>query len=424
MEKDGKRNLSLKELVGGGYEEFWRFRGRYRVVKGSRASKKSKTTALWYIVQMMAMSQANLLVVRRTYRTLQDSCFRELQWAIGRLGVGNFWKISHSPLQMEYLPTGQKIYFRGLDDPLKVTSITVEVGHLCWMWVEEAFEIRREEDFSVLDESIRGAVPENLFKQVTLTFNPWSSDHWLKSRFFDEPRANVLAMTTNYLCNEWLDEDDFALFGEMRQRNPKRYQVAGLGDWGLEDGELFLREWMGKRFRDLPAGATLIQTWDLPFKGTERSAKCAGLVMARCGGEIFVLDCVNEHMDFVDSAQALREMTRKYPTAVAKVIEDKANGPALIDYLKKEISGMVSFHPRGSKEERALSISPYFEAGNVHFLEGGKFVDELVEDLVKFPNGRYKDTVDALVQGILYLTAKPMMGLGELGSMNKSSYWK
>ena len=75
---------------------------------------------------------------------------------------------------MTYPPTGQKIYFRGLDDPLKVTSITVEIGFLCWCWIEEAYEIMNEADFDMLDESIRGAIPEEtgLFKQITLTFNP------------------------------------------------------------------------------------------------------------------------------------------------------------------------------------------------------------------------------------------------------------
>lgn len=84
---------------------------------------------------------------------------------------------------MEYLPTGQKIYFRGLDDPLKVTSITVDKGVLCWLWIEEAYEISKEEDFDMLDESVRGATPSGLFKQVTLTFNPWNEHHWLKKRF-------------------------------------------------------------------------------------------------------------------------------------------------------------------------------------------------------------------------------------------------
>lgn len=235
-----EQRISLKNVVGKSYNEFWRFKGRYRVVKGSRASKKSKTTALWYIVSMMKHPSANLLVVRKTFRTLKDSCFTELKWAINRLCVGGYWKVTESPLQIEYIPTGQRIYFRGLDDPFKVTSITVEVGSLCWMWIEEAYEILNEADFDILDESIRGQVEEGIFKQITLTFNPWNEHHWIKKRFFDaEADTDVLAMTTNYMCNEWLDSADEKVFETMKVCNPRRYRVAGLGEWGIVDGLVF-----------------------------------------------------------------------------------------------------------------------------------------------------------------------------------------
>ena len=142
--------VHLPDVVGRGYGTFWRFKGRYRVCKGSRASKKSKTTALNFITRIMEYPQANLLVVRKIFRTLKDSCFTELKWAIHRLGVDAYWDFKESPLEMTYKPTGQKIYFRGLDDPLKVTSITVEVGCLCWMWIEEAYEVMNEADFDSL----------------------------------------------------------------------------------------------------------------------------------------------------------------------------------------------------------------------------------------------------------------------------------
>lgn len=244
------KRVFLPEVVGKGYATFWNFKGRYRVCKGSRASKKSKTTALNIIKRMMQYPEANTLVVRKVFRTLKDSCFTELKWAINRLGVQAFWEIKESPLEMTYKPTGQKIYFRGLDDPLKVTSITVEIGYLCWAWIEEAYEIRNESDFDMLDESIRGAIPPEtgLFKQITLTFNPWNEKHWMKKRFFDAPlNQDILALTTNYLCNEWLDEADKRVFETMRVNNPRRYRVAGLGDWGIVDG-LIYENWREEAF--------------------------------------------------------------------------------------------------------------------------------------------------------------------------------
>lgn len=242
------QKINLPDIVGKGYKTFWNFRGRYRVCKGSRASKKSKTTALWYIYNIMKYPSANLLVVRKTYRTLKDSCFTELKWAVKRLKVEQWWEFKESPLEAVYKPTGQKIYFRGLDDPLKVTSVTVDTGVLCWLWIEEAYEITSESDFDTLDESIRGEVPEGLFKQITFTFNPWNERHWIKHRFFDcEPSDDVLALTTNYKCNEWLDAADKKVFERMERENPRRYRVAGLGEWGIVDG-LIYENWTEERF--------------------------------------------------------------------------------------------------------------------------------------------------------------------------------
>ncbi len=274
-------NISLPKIVGRGYGTFWRFKGRYRVCKGSRASKKSKTAALNFITRIMEYPGANLLVVRKTFRTLKDSCFTELKWAIHRIGVDDFWETKESPLEMTYKPTGQKIYFRGLDDPLKVTSITVEVGSLCWMWIEEAYEIMNESDFDMLDESIRGQTEDGLFKQITLTFNPWNQHHWMKKRFFDAvPSPDILAMTTNYMCNEWLDEADQRLFERMKDGNPRRYNVAGLGNWGIADGLIF-DKWHEEAFNiDAIRGLSSISSaFGLDFGYTnDPSALWCGLV--------------------------------------------------------------------------------------------------------------------------------------------------
>lgn len=241
------KNVYLPDIVGKGYGTYWNFKGRYRVCKGSRASKKSTTTALNLITRMMEYPESNLLVVRKIGRTIHDSCFNQLLWAIHRLGVDAFWTSKETPLEITYKPTGQKIFFRGLDDPLKVTSIAVEHGYLCWIWIEEAYEIMNEDDFDMLDESIRGEVPEGLFKQITMTFNPWNQKHWMKKRFFDTPNPDVLARTTNYTCNEWLDEADRKLFEAMKKNNPRRYQVAGLGNWGIAEG-LVYENWKEEAF--------------------------------------------------------------------------------------------------------------------------------------------------------------------------------
>ena len=242
------KKVSLPKLIGKGYKDYWNFTGRYRVCKGSRASKKSKTTALNFIFRLMKYPGANLLVVRKVFRTLKDSAYTDLRWAIRQLQVDDYWDYKESPLELIYKPTGQKVLFRGLDEPMKLTSITVDVGSLCWCWIEESYEITKESDFNMLDESIRGQVNGDLFKQITLTLNPWNEGHWIKKRFFDaEPCDDILAKTTNYLCNEFLDESDLRLFERMKAENPRRYRVAGLGEWGISEG-LIYENWEEKEF--------------------------------------------------------------------------------------------------------------------------------------------------------------------------------
>ena len=338
--------INLPDVVGKGYGTFWRWRGRYRVCKGSRASKKSKTAALWYIVNLMKYSDANLLVVRKVFRTLKDSCFTELKWAIHRLGVDAFWDIKESPLEMTYLPTGQKIYFRGLDDPLKVTSITVEHGYLCWMWIEEAYEIGNEDDFNMLDESIRGAIPAEtgLFKQITLTFNPWNERHWLKKRFFDNPDDETLAMTTNYMCNEWLDEADKKVFETMKKNNPRRYAVAGLGGWGIVDG-LVYENWREEEFtlEQIRRDCKLESAFGLDFGYTnDPSALFVGFIDVK-NRKIFVWD------EMYKTGLSNRQIAENITTlgyAKERITADSAE-PKSID----ELRGM-GLHVRGAAKGR------------------------------------------------------------------------
>ncbi len=323
----------LSEYVGGGYSEFWRYKGRYRVCKGSRASKKSKTTALWYIANLSKEKyrDANLLVVRKTYRTLKDSCFKELKWAINRLQQHQ-WVAKESPLEIENTETGQKIYFRGLDDPLKVTSITVDKGVLCWAWLEEAYEVMKEDDFNVLDESIRGQVPPGLFKQWTITFNPWNEHHWLKKRFFDSPPdPDILALTTNYLCNEWLDAADIKVFEDMKRRNPRRYAVAGLGGWGIVDG-LIYENWKEQEFDidEIRKRPGVVSAFGLDFGYTNDPTTLFCGLLDKENKQLFVFD---ELYEKGMSNKRIADTVKAMGYAKEQITADSAE-PKSIDELK------------------------------------------------------------------------------------------
>lgn len=236
------KTLSITKTIGGGYNKFWHNKNFYRVVKGSRGSKKSKTTAINFIYRIMEYNWANLLVVRRFSNTNKQSTYTDLRWATNRLGVKHLFKFNDSLPEITYKPTGQKILFRGLDDPLKITSITVENGILCWAWFEEAYQIETFDKFSTVVESIRGSIDDSeFFKQITVTFNPWSERHWLKPTFFDEDTKlnNTFSYTTTYRVNEWLDEVDIARYEDLYRTNPRRARIVCDGDWGVAEGLVF-----------------------------------------------------------------------------------------------------------------------------------------------------------------------------------------
>jgi len=329
--------INLPDVVGKGYGTFWRFRGRYRVVKGSRGCKKSKTAALWFIVHLMRHPEANLLVVRKVSRTLKDSCWADLRWAARRLGVEAQWRFLKVPLKAIYLPTGQTIFFRGMDDPMKINSIAVSAGQLCWLWVEEAFEIAREADFDMLDEAIRGETPPGLFKQVTLTFNPWDERHWLKARFFDPPPSDdVLTMTADYTKNEFLDARDLALFAEMKRRNPRRYQVAGLGHWGVHEGLIF-ECWRQERFdrSEVLARHGIEPVFGLDFGFTNDPTALFCGAADRRGRVLYVLDELYE-----------RGLTN---AAIFRAISERG--------IAREVIRADSAEPKSIEELRRLGLS-------------------------------------------------------------------
>jgi len=307
-----------------------------------------------------------------------------------------------------------------IDDPVKsreeANSLTMR--EKLWEWFMGTLYTRREQDAAILITLTRWHEDDLAGRLLELAEKEPLADKWEvlmlpaiceeeRRHPRDERKNNVALWYTKYNYKELMQNKATMGIYEWSAQYQQRPQPAG--------GTIFRREWMNKEYRELPAGAQTIQSWDLPFKNSEASAKCAGIVMARKGAEIFIIDCVNDKMSFTDSITAIKNLTAKHPRARAKVVEDKANGPAIINYLQKDVPGMIAFNPKGSKEDRALSVAPYFEAGNVYFPASAPWKGDLIDDLLRFPTGVYKDTVDAMVQGILYLMDKRRAPLGGTG---------
>lgn len=325
--------INLPQIVGKGYATYWNYKGRYRVVKGGRGSKKSTTTALWIIYNMMKYPLANTLIIRRVFNTHKDSTYTQLKWASNVLKVSHLWKFSKSPLEATYIPTGQKILFRGLDDPMSITSITVEHGHLCWCWFEEAFQVMNEDDFNKVDMSIRGELPKGYFKQITLSFNPWSEKHWLKKRFFDTEDEDVLAITTNYACNEFLGEDDKKLFEKMKINNPRRYNIEGLGNWGIAEGLIYNNfEELDFDIEEIKKRENIKSAFGLDFGYTNDPTAFIASLIDLDNMEIFIFD---EHYQKAMSNKDIANMIKYKGYSKERIIGDSSE-PKSIDDIKRQ----------------------------------------------------------------------------------------
>lgn len=156
----------------------------------------------------------------------------------------------------------------------------------------------------------------------------------------------------------------------------------------------------------------MLTSWDLTFKDTKNSDFVVGQVWMRRGADAYLLDQVRGRLDFVATAEKVRAFAAKWPQAVLKIVEDKANGPAVIAYLRRTVPGIVPEEPQGSKMARASAVAPLIEAGNVHIpsVELAPWSDDLIEEAAAFPNGKHDDQVDALSQGLNRLVLQPLIG--------------
>ncbi len=222
-------------------------RKRYVVMKGSAGSGKSVDTAQNYILRLMQDKGRNLVCIRKSDITNRDSTYAELTGAIYRLfgdKADTYWGIKQSPLQLTCKANGNQIIFRGVNDEKqreKLKSITFQKGKLTDVWIEEATEITQA-DFEIIDDRLRGTLPDGQFYQVRMTFNPVNQNHWIKKVFFDIPDDNVLTHHSTYLTNRFIDEAYRQRMERRKLVDPEGYQIYGLGEWG-EIGGLILRNW-------------------------------------------------------------------------------------------------------------------------------------------------------------------------------------
>ncbi len=294
---------------------------------------------------------------------------------------------------------------------MKLTSLSVPRGVLTWVWFEEAYEISSEDDFDAVDELIRGRVPDGYFKQITLTFNPWSGDHWLKRRFFDAPPSpDILAMTVTYRCNEFLDRADTEMFERMRVERPERYRVAGLGEWG-RSGELVYPDFEIRGFdaeRVISAGGVPVFGLDFGYTNDPTALFCG--IVSKAENEIYVFDELYER-GLTNDMVAARISAMGY--GGARIVADSAEPKSIAEIRRMGISRIA---PARKAKGSILSgidtvrrcriiISP--SCG--HFIsEIGSYSWERAADGT--PTNRPRPTGDHLMDAMRYAVTDMMSG--------------
>lgn len=335
---------------------------RYIVMKGSAGSGKSMDTAQHYILRLMQEPGRNLLCVRKSDVTNRDSTFAELTGAIYRMfgdKVPFYWIVRQSPLMLECRANGNRIIFRGINDDKqreKLKSITFKRGGLTDVWIEEATELTQS-DFEIIDDRLRGELPEGQFYQIRMTFNPVSATHWIKKVFFDVDDPNVLTHHSTYLDNRFIDDAYHARMQRRKEVDPDGYRIYGLGEWG-EVGGLILSNYIVEDFDRSPEHFDyMVNAQDFGYNHAnvigEVGFKDGELYLCR---ELYVFEKDTEEIIQIAEGQFRRRLTmycdsaepdrikmwKKAGYRAVPVKKEPGSVHAQIDYLKQH---RIHIHP-------------------------------------------------------------------------------
>lgn len=300
--------MNIKVQANPCFREVNESRKRYVIMKGSAGSGKSVDTAQNYILRLMQDKGRNLVAMRKSDITNRDSTYAELTGAIYRMfgdKAEQYWQINKNPMQLTCRHNGNKVIFRGMNDDKqreKLKSITFQRGKLTDVWLEEATEFTQA-DVEIIDDRLRGVLPEGQFYQIRMTFNPVNKSHWIKKVFFDIPDPNVLTHHSTYLMNRFTDAAYCARMERRRLVDPEGYQIYGLGEWG-EIGGLILHNWeVADISQNLNDYDDIAVGQDFGFNHAN-----AILLMGIKDGNVFVLDEIYLHER--DTAEIIQEAIR------------------------------------------------------------------------------------------------------------------
>lgn len=400
------------------FREANEFRGRYRLLMGGAGSGKSRNVATDALSKLLHPQNAgaNLLVVRRTLRSHRNSTFAEFQSVIySAFGqrARQLFDIRRGEMLIRCRNTGNSILFAGLhggDMAERLKSIRPAEGQLTWIWCEEATEISAGE-FEILDDRLRGELPEGLYYQITLSFNPVSSNHWLKKRFFQgEADEDRFLHHSSYRDNPFIDPAFHRRMERRRQYDPEGYRVYGLGEWGERHSAQILSRYRVEDCpRDLGAYDAMAMGMDFGFNHNN-----AVLLLGLGDGKIFICDELiragvegeevaramegrfpRELILWCDSASPERiRQLRRLGWRARPVKKEPGSVLAQIDYLR---SREIIIHPRCTHTLEEMENWRWLEQRS-----SGELLDE--------PRSGNDDAMAALRYGVEGWRAPPSIG--------------
>jgi predicted phage terminase large subunit-like protein len=308
--------------------------------------------------------------------------------------------------------TGKGANIAIIDDPVKndQEAMSKTYREATWDWYRATFSTRIQEDGAIIlvmtrwhEDDLAGrlisAQEEGGDKWAVVNLPALAEDSDILGRRPGEPLCpelfakETLEATRVRLGSYW--------WNALYQQRPSPME-----------GGILKRGWW-KFYRQAPDKLDeIIQSWDMSFKETTSGSYVVGQVWGKKSADRYLLDQVRDRMDFPATLQAVRTVSGKWSQAQAKLVEDKANGPAVIATLKREISGLIPVEPQGSKEARAAAVSPQIEAGNIYLPDPSiaPWVHDFIEECAAFPNGANDDQVDAMTQALIRLMQRRSIG--------------
>ena len=226
----------ISEIINENFYEFWKTinsnKYLFHVLKGGRASAKSTHIAIWLVLALMKYP-VTCLCVRKVGNTLAESVFEQLKEAIDILNVGHVWKVQKSPLQLVYIPRGNKFIFRGADDPAKIKSIKMSKFPIAFVWFEELAEFKTEDEVSTIVNSVlRAELPPGLSYKVIYSYNPPKrKQSWVNKKFETQfLPSNTYVHHSTYLDNPHISKAFIEEAEEVKKKNEFKYRWEYLGE--------------------------------------------------------------------------------------------------------------------------------------------------------------------------------------------------